>query len=224
MQPLNIFSLKRLILLSIYPGGFTHENDFCNPLDSVERYSLLGDTWLDIASLPTARADKAMVTYRGHTISMGGERQVENKCELESPSPGELTVAVDDVEVLNDDDTTWEQLEPLPEHRFRFAAVVFEDTIYTFGGQEEYDETCNCLKTVDEVVAYVDTNPEHSEGDEHEHGEDHGDHSHGKDDEDMGATLDGNDEVATADGNETSASTSLNMVISAVVAVAVSLL
>lgn len=152
-------------------GGFTHENDFCEPLDSVERYSISGDTWLEVARLPTARADKVMVTFEGRTISMGGERQIEEKCELEKITPGELSMAVDDIEVLNDDDSSWQQLEPLPEHRFRFAAVVFEDTIYTFGGQEAYDETCNCLKTTNEVVAYEVVNPEHThdQGGEGEH-------------------------------------------------------
>ena len=140
-------------------GGFTHENDFCSTLDAVERYSILGDTWIAVAKLPTARADKAMVTLEGHTLVIGGEKQIENKCELETPpSPGELTVAVDDIEVLNDDDSTWQKLDPLPEHRFRFAAVVHGNTIYTFGGQEAYDEGCNCMKTTDEVVTYVDKN------------------------------------------------------------------
>jgi Kelch motif len=137
-------------------GGYTHANDFCEPLASVERYSLEGDAWITVASLPTARADKVMVTLDGHTVSIGGERQIENICEIDTPSPGEMTILVDDVEVLNDDDSTWTILDNIPETRFRFAAVVFDNTIYTFGGQQDYDETCECLKTTDEVVTYVD--------------------------------------------------------------------
>lgn len=163
-------------------------------MDSVERYSILGDTWLDVASLPTARADKAMVTYRGHTLSMGGERQVEDKCELEAPSPGELTIAVDDIEMLNDDDSTWEQLDPLPEHRFRFTAVVHDDAIYTFGGQQEYDEACNCLRTTDEVVSYMDVTPAEPEDE----------NSDLSPSEDTGA-----DQEVTADGSSDDASEGL---------------
>jgi Kelch motif len=150
-------------------GGFTHANFFCEPLASVERYSVDGDTWISVASLPTARADKIMVNLEGHTISMGGERQAENICEMDNPSPGELTILVDDVEVLNEDDSTWTVLTDLPETRFRFAAVVFNDTIYTFGGQKPYDESCQCLKTTDEVVAYIDVG---SDGDADLHAED----------------------------------------------------
>jgi hypothetical protein len=163
-------------------------------LEDVERYSIAGDTWLDVASLPTARADKVMVTLAGHTISMGGERQVEGKCQMESPSPGELTMAVDDIEVLNADDSSWQELDPLPEHRFRFAAVVYQDTIYTFGGQLAYDAACNCLKTDDEVVTYKDATEEHThyQGDDHTHDHD--------DDHTVEGTLDGGGEaVATAD-------------------------
>lgn len=137
-------------------GGFTHENNFCAPLESVERYSLPpGDTWISVASLPTARADKAMVTYMEHTIAMGGERAPDNVCNNVTLSPAEMSKAVDDIEVLNADDSTWQILTTLPEHRFRFAAVVYEDTIYTFGGQQAFDAECNCLKTLDEVVTYA---------------------------------------------------------------------
>jgi Kelch motif len=146
-------------------GGFSHENDFCEPLNTVERYSLEDNTWALVAPLPTARADKAMVTYQGHVLSLGGERQVKNKCELllngdHHFTPTELTVAVDAVEVLQDDDAEWEELDPLPAHRFRFAAVVFDNIIYTFGGQKDYEEDCNCLKTTDRIVTFIDNSPD----------------------------------------------------------------
>lgn len=182
-------------------GGFSHENDFCEPIASVERYSLPGDAWIEVAQLPTARADKVLVSYRGHTLAMGGERQVENKCDIDNPSPGELAVAVNDIEVLNDDDSTWDILTSLPEHRFRFAAVVYNDTIYTFGGQDAYNEDCNCLKTNNEVATFVDTNPPEPEP---EH--DDQDHDHDDETEDGGASqgqpLEGTEEaVATTDSD-----------------------
>lgn len=151
-------------------GGFSHENDFCAPLESVERYSLPpGNAWLEVASLPTARADKAMVAWEGHTIAMGGEKAPDNVCETNvTLTPAEKSVAVDDIEVLNDDDTTWQILTTLPEHRFRFAAVVYGDAIYTFGGQMEFDALCNCLKTLDEIVVY-DITEEQDEEEDHSH-------------------------------------------------------
>ena len=159
-------------------GGFTHDNNFCAPLESVERYSLPpGNTWIPVASLPTARADKAMVTWDGHTIAMGGETAPDNVCDTNvTLIPSEKAVAVDDIEVLNDDDTTWQILTTLPEHRFRFAAVVYGDAIYTFGGQMAFDDACNCLKTVNEVVRYDikeiedgDEDHTHADGSTHDH-------------------------------------------------------
>ena len=135
-------------------GGFTHENGFCNALESVERYNINQDSWEAVAPLPTARADKALVYFKEHVIAMGGERQPENICSVEQPEVGELTVPVDDVEILSHDGEEWIVLESLPDHRFRFAAVVYEDSIYTFGGQQGYDANCQCHKTTDEVVVY----------------------------------------------------------------------
>ena len=189
-------------------GGFTHENGFCAPLESVERYSLPpGDTWISVASLPTARADKAMVTYKGRTIAMGGERAPENVCETEaSLAPGEMSEAIDDIEILNDDDSTWQVLATLPEHRFRFAAVVYKDTIYTFGGQMAFDAECNCLKTVDEIVAYDITEEEDGDGEHtHEDGTTHPDH----DDEDVENTqeIEASGGAVTSDENASGAMT-----------------
>ncbi|CAB9523637.1 kelch-like [Seminavis robusta] len=186
-------------------GGFSHENNFCRPLESVERYSLDGDTWIKVASLPTARADKVMVTLEDHIISMGGERQDDNICDIDNPSPGELTLAVDDIEVLNDDDSTWEISSALPETRFRFAAVAYKNTIYTFGGQHGYDETCNCLKTTNEVVTYVDVSPDEDAGDVYSHED--GDHDHHDDTKDEAATTNPPGASVTDDSGATSFST-----------------
>lgn len=171
-------------------GGFTHEDGFCAALESVERYSLAGDTWISVASLPTARADKAMVTYNSHTIALGGEKAPDNSCSGEPLTPAEKSEAVDDIEVLNDDDTTWQILAELPENRFRFAAAVHKDSIYAFGGQQSFDSECNCLKTTNEIVAFkinevttVDENQANA------------------DDTDQASDMEsGIDEAATADG------------------------
>ncbi|CAB9519760.1 kelch-like [Seminavis robusta] len=138
-------------------GGFTHENNFCAPLASVERYSLVDDSWMGVADLPDARADMVLVSLQDTVVAMGGERQVEDICDLVDPEPSDLVVAVDDVAVLEEMDTMWRSIDSLAVHRFRFAAVVHNDTIYSFGGQMAYDEECECLATTDEVIAYTAT-------------------------------------------------------------------
>lgn len=135
-------------------GGFTDANNFCAPLGSVERFSFSDDSWKSIAPLPTARADMAVVTIHGSVVTMGGERQPENICSIEQPEPGELTVPVDNVEQLNEANDKWDILTSLPHHRFRFAAAVYNNTVYTFGGQIAFQADCVCLKTTDEVAMY----------------------------------------------------------------------
>jgi hypothetical protein len=44
----------------------------------------------------------------------------------------------------------------LPNHKFRFAGVGVNDTIYTFGGQSAFEEGCQCYPTTKDVVAYVE--------------------------------------------------------------------
>ena len=141
-------------------GGFTHENNFCEPLGSVERYSVDTDSWDTIASLNTPRADKVLVSMNRKLFSVGGERQIEGLCEIDNeedlPDPGEQTVAVDGVEVYENGE--WSILSSLPEHRFRFAAIAWEpsSTIYIFGGQVAYNDECQCFATTNQVVAYID--------------------------------------------------------------------
>jgi Galactose oxidase, central domain/Kelch motif len=138
-------------------GGFTHQNFFCEPLDSVERYSLDNDIWETIAPLNFPRADKALVAMNNRIFAIGGERQIVNICQITSlPDPGEQTIAVKNVEVYQNGE--WTVLASLPEHRLRMAGVGWEETstIYTFGGQAAYDNDCQCFAATNEIVAYVD--------------------------------------------------------------------
>jgi len=146
-------------------GGFSDDNNWCVPLDSVERYDIANNSWTTVASLLSARADKALVTMKGRIYAVGGETQIENKCIIspdDLPEAGELTVAVDDVEVYEPgqgESATWNVLRSLPDHRFRFPGVGYDatNTIYTFGGQEAYDSSCQCFRTSDLIVSYEDT-------------------------------------------------------------------
>jgi hypothetical protein len=144
-------------------GGFTHTNDFCTALDTIERYNFAADEWEEgaVPALNTPRSDKALVVLNGKLFALGGERQIENVCQIADenlPEAGELTVAVDDVEILSEDGSEWVVVSSLPNHRFRFAAIAWDatSTIYSFGGQVSYDNSCQCFRTTDEVVAYVD--------------------------------------------------------------------
>lgn len=146
-------------------GGFSNDNNFCVPYNSVERYDIENNSWTTVAPLISARADKALVSMNGRIYAVGGETQIENKCKIEPndlPEAGELTVAVDDVEVYEPRQgrsATWKVLRSLPDHRFRFPGVGYDatDTIYTFGGQQAYDTTCQCFRTSDLIVSYKDT-------------------------------------------------------------------
>jgi len=144
---------------AIVSGGFSHENDFCDPLDSVERYDFATNAWTDLPPLGSARSDKVLVELNKTIFAIGGERQIENVCSLSNdttPEPGELTVAVDDVERLDFGASEWITIADLPFHRFRFPAVGFDDDeeIYTFGGQKAYDKKCQCFRTSNEIIIY----------------------------------------------------------------------
>jgi hypothetical protein len=145
---------------AVITGGFTHENDFCSPLAATEKYDIANDLWTSLDDLQAARSDVVVVELDDHIFTMGGERQIENYCNLtagDTPEPGELTIPVDVVEVLHiEEGGVWESLGDLEFHRFRFAAASFgeQDKFYTFGGQTAYNSTCSCFPTTSSVVVY----------------------------------------------------------------------
>lgn len=138
-------------------GGFTHTNDFCQPLASVEEYTFSGDDWAAVAPMNIARAEKVLVSVpnSNRIYAIGGETHIENYCDTNvTHDVGEQTVAVDNVEVY--DGRNWKVIYSLPNHKFRFAGVGVNDTIYTFGGQSAFEEGCQCYPTTKDVVAYVE--------------------------------------------------------------------
>lgn len=139
---------------ALVTGGFTHENGFCDPLATSERYDFSSDTWTDAADLLTGRGDKALVVLNDRVFAIAGERQIANICLVDKPEPGDGTVPIDDVEWYNSGTDEWTAIEDLTNHRFRFAAIGYEDEIFTFGGQLAYDDSCKCFKTSDEVTVY----------------------------------------------------------------------
>lgn len=143
--------------LAYVTGGFT--DDACLPLNSVEKYDVDDDEWTTAPSLNTGRSDKALVELNGKIYALGGETQYEGACDDGDGNDlavGEQTVAVDDVEVLENDE--WVVKADLPDHKFRFVGVAWDatDAVYAFGGQEAYDDSCECYRTTDKVVLYKD--------------------------------------------------------------------
>jgi hypothetical protein len=131
-------------------GGFTDANGFCAPLTSSEKYEFSTNTWTSLPSLIDDRGEVVMVESNGDIFAMGGERQIEDICELTGETdPGELTVGVEVVEVLSDGE--WKVIESFDDHKFRFAAVSVDGLIYAFGGQAAWDDECQCFKTTDEI-------------------------------------------------------------------------
>jgi hypothetical protein len=141
-------------------GGFTPENGWCEPLDSVEEYSFGDNVWNYLPELVNARGEIVFVELDNHLYGLGGERQIEGICDLADGEldVSELTVGTDLVEVYERSSTQndWKVVENFRDHKFRFAAVGVEDKelIYTFGGQTAFEEGCNCFRTTKDVLVF----------------------------------------------------------------------
>lgn len=142
------------VAYALVTGGFSHENGFCEPLAATEYYNFDEGSWRVADDLQVARSDKALVVLDDVVYAMGGERQIANICLGAEPEPGEETVPLQDVEYWDAATDEWVKLEDLPRHRFRFAAIGYENKVYAFGGQEAFSEDCKCFRTTNEVTVY----------------------------------------------------------------------
>ena len=140
---------------SVYiAGGFNPDVGFwCTPLNSVERLDFGSSKWVTLPNLITERAEVVLVDVANNLYALGGEQplNVEACLAQDYIDPGELTMATDFVEFLDepdddDDETKWVELLQYPEDMFRFAAVGVKDQglIYAFGGQKAFDPECGC--------------------------------------------------------------------------------
>lgn len=151
----GVSALTRLgVGYALVVGGFTHEDDFCAALATTEYYDFARDLWRKAADMETPRADKALVVLGNVIYAVGGEQQIANICSIKNPEPGEKTVLLQDVEYWNVETDTWVVVEDLPGHRFRLAAVGYNNEIYSFGGQVAFEEECQCFRTSDEVTIF----------------------------------------------------------------------
>lgn len=132
-------------------GGWNE--DFCSALSSTEKFDVSNRTWSTVeSSLVLGRGDKAFGVVQNTIYALGGETK-DDEC-------GEVSVPVQDVEVFSVEDQEWSVATDLPEHRFRFPAATYGDAIYTFGGQEYYNDTCSCYRISGDVAAIEVTQPD----------------------------------------------------------------
>ena len=157
-------------------GGFTHSNNYSNPLNTVERFDMEASTWSDVDALNEERGDKQLVSVNGKIFALGGEDKVDiagtiNEDEL--PDLGARSEVLDTVEALHLEDAVplWENPHAdMPTQLFRFAAAAWKDAsedvvavgdgdhphehgyIFVFGGQVGYDTECKCFRTTDHVM------------------------------------------------------------------------
>jgi hypothetical protein len=143
---------------AIVVGGFTDANNFCQELNITERYDFETDAWTKVGDLNSGRADNALVVLNDCIYAIGGERQMSDLCYTRPenrPEPVEVTGPVKDVEYFDGDTNRWTEIQELPgKNRFRFAAIAYNGTIYSFGGQLDYNNDCNCFPNSDDIILY----------------------------------------------------------------------
>jgi N-acetylneuraminic acid mutarotase len=132
-------------------GGFSHEDYWCSPHASVERWILADNTWEDVPAMTYERGDKALMHMNGQIYAIGGETKAN--CDLVNAS-----TPVEHVEIFNEATNEWTDATVIPEETFRFVAVAHEasDSIYIFGGQNYYDPDCDCYPVSKDALQFVD--------------------------------------------------------------------
>jgi Kelch motif len=135
-------------------GGFTDVNNFCPALSTAEMYNIKTNTWSYVDDLSIPRGDMSLIVIDHHLIALGGETQIDETCP-ETIDPGESTVVMDDVEIL-DHNGHWEVVASIPDPLFRAEAVSVDNRIFIFGGQKAYNKTCRCYDTSDDIVLLLE--------------------------------------------------------------------
>lgn len=149
-------------------GGFTDENYYEKPLNSVERYDMETKTWSNVDSLNEERGDKQLVALNGKVYALGGEAKVDVSGipKEELPALGARSEVLDSIEVFDPTEDVhgglaeWRSLAGMPGQLFRFAASEWEvqgeedGYIFVFGGQIGYNADCNCFATTDQIMVF----------------------------------------------------------------------
>lgn len=144
-------------------GGFSHANEWCAPLHEGEVYDFEMDEWTSIDSLGEKRGDKAVVMLGDVIWAIGGETKHEDVCKGdEDVVPSSVAETVSSIEFysVTEESPKWRKGLDVPFHRFRAAAASVESTktVFVFGGQESYDDDCQCYKTSNLIHTVRDVN------------------------------------------------------------------
>ena len=139
-------------------GGSSHVNQFCAPLNTTEKYDIANNGWEEMAPLTTPRSGKTVVELKDQLVALGGAQQVNKLCNQTGSSFGDMQTPVYDVEVY--DQGEWGVVDELSAYRFRSTSIVYDDAVYSFGGQSAYFTVCQCHPTVDDVTIYRQTEKE----------------------------------------------------------------
>ena len=149
--------------VAIIAGGFTHVNNFCAALQTVEMYDFEEETWVKLSDMKEARGDKALVELNGLVYAIGGEAKHQDYCNPDvTVSESSASIAIDDVETLDLSlgvKSEWVIQNDLKDYRFRSASAVWTDsngrsTVYLFGGHTGYNSVCNCIPASNLVYSY----------------------------------------------------------------------
>jgi hypothetical protein len=155
-------------------GGFTDLNEYCSPLATVERYDIAANVWYSVADMLKSRGDLGAALLNQRIYTVGGETKTPTYCTnnvREDASSASLTV--NDVESYDpnnnyfisnpfssSDSTPWIDENDLFQSLFRSWAAAWPgtNTLYVFGGQQAYNQTCDCYLSSNNVYGFVDTN------------------------------------------------------------------
>ena len=155
-------------------GGFTDLNDYCSPLATVERFDIAANAWFSVANMLKGRGDMGVALLNQRIYTVGGETKTPSYCTnniREDASSASLTV--NDVESYDpnnnyfisnpyssSDSTPWVDENDLfkPLYRSWAAAWPATNSLYVFGGQDAYNQSCDCFKSSNIAYGFVATN------------------------------------------------------------------
>eukprot|EP00455_Lapot_gusevi_P041775 TRINITY_DN4884_c0_g1_i1.p1 TRINITY_DN4884_c0_g1~~TRINITY_DN4884_c0_g1_i1.p1 ORF type:complete len:400 (-),score=150.85 TRINITY_DN4884_c0_g1_i1:192-1304(-) len=112
-------------------GGFTSDDGFCRPRNTLEVYDVASNTWTIKASMLAGRGDAAISRVKNMLFLLGGEsKETGVLC-----ASGPRSVPLDSVEYYSIDENMWRPYGRIAISRFRFGSSSYGNTVYDVGGQ-----------------------------------------------------------------------------------------
>jgi hypothetical protein len=144
---------------ALVSGGVS---DGCAPRNTTERLYLPERTWTERADSLVARAGQVLVKTDDaetdpHLYALGGARPMNPLCTRSTDDlPRSETTLLNAVVLYDVATDRWSRIQDLSKSRWRFVAVGYGDTIYSFGGQRSFNDTCQCFPSSDEVTLFTE--------------------------------------------------------------------